>query len=53
MIRSGIAQEIAMRISGHKTASVFARYNIIDATDLLDAREENRGRRANQGKKRA
>jgi integrase len=37
MIRSGIPQKVAMRISGHKTPSVFNRYDIIDQTDLQDA----------------
>ena len=34
MIRRGVQQKIAMLISGHKTPSVFQRYNIIDETDI-------------------
>jgi integrase len=37
MIRAGVAQTIAMKITGHKTATMFQRYNISDTDDLRDA----------------
>jgi Integrase len=37
MIRGGVSQHVAMAISGHKTPSMFQRYNITSAEDKLDA----------------
>jgi integrase len=37
MIRAGVTQSVAMSISGHKTVSMFTRYNITNASDKLDA----------------
>jgi len=66
LMKAGVQQQVAMAISGHKTVSVFQRYNIIDTADVVEAmrkvqlahREKSSGRdseslvRASGGRKR-
>ncbi|MBI3609969.1 MAG: tyrosine-type recombinase/integrase [Nitrospirae bacterium] len=40
LIRAGVPQSVAMAISGHKTDSVFRRYDIVSHTDIVQAGEK-------------
>jgi integrase len=37
--RAGVREHVAMRITGHKTASMYRRYRIVDERDLREATE--------------
>lgn len=38
--RAGVAREVAMKITGHKTESMYRRYRIVDERDMKEATEK-------------
>jgi len=46
LLRAGVSQSTAMRISGHRTASVFRRYDIVEGDDVQRALDKQKLYRA-------
>jgi integrase len=50
LARAGIREQVAMEITGHKTASMYRRYRIVDERDLKEATESLQAYLATQPK---
>jgi integrase len=45
LLRAGVNRDVAKRITGHRTDSMFSRYNIVLESDLAEAAEKLEARR--------
>lgn len=44
LMKAGVNEKVAMKISGHKTRDVFDRYHIVDTEDLVQAMRRVQGK---------
>ncbi len=49
--RAGVPEVVAMKITGHKTNSMYRRYRIVDESELRDAQEKMQNHLQSQAKK--
>jgi len=48
--RAGVPEQLAMKITGHKTNSMYRRYRIVDEDELREAQEKLQAHLAKQSK---
>ena len=48
MVRAGVPQTVAMKVSGHRTAAVFRRYDVTTESDIREAMRRTQAHIARQ-----